>query len=55
MKRMGVLIVVALTAASILSGCVIVPAGGWHGGGWYHHGHGDAYRYGYRSPYRQGW
>lgn len=55
MKRVGVLVAVALMAASILSGCVIVPAGGWHGGGWYHHRPDYAYPYGYRYPYRRGW
>ena len=37
MKRMGVVLAVGLLAATILSGCVIVPLGGWHGGGGYHH------------------
>lgn len=30
MKRMGILLAVSLLAASILSGCVIVPVGGWY-------------------------
>ena len=43
MKRMGVLLAVALTAASILSGCILVPVegeyrGGWHHRRWHHHG-----------------
>ncbi len=53
MKRMGVLLVVALMAASILSGCVIVPVGGWYGrGGYYHH---YPYAYPHPYPYYRGW
>jgi hypothetical protein len=36
MARVGLLFAVALLTVSILSGCVIVPLGGWHGGGSYH-------------------
>ncbi len=45
MKRMGMLFAVALLAAMLLAGCVIVPYGGW-----YEEGHG--YRpYHYYRPY----
>jgi hypothetical protein len=58
MKRMFRLFGVALFAAMILSGCVIVPAGGWYGGGWYyrpypHRPYYYAYPHGY--PYYRGW
>ena len=33
MTRAGLLFAVALLTVSMLSGCVIVPLGGWHGGG----------------------
>jgi hypothetical protein len=47
MKRMSVLLAVAVLAASILSGCVIVPVDGFYGYG-YH------YRpYAYPYPYRR--
>ncbi len=47
MKRMSVLIAVAVLAASLLSGCVIVPVDGFYGYG-YH------YRpYAYPYPYRR--
>jgi hypothetical protein len=48
MKRMSVLLAVALLVSTILSGCVIVPLGGWYGGGGYHHS------YPYRPYYYQG-
>lgn len=32
MKGMGVLLGVALMVAAILSGCLVVPADGWHEG-----------------------
>ncbi len=34
MKRMGMLFAVALLAATLLAGCVIVPYGGWYGEGY---------------------
>ncbi len=45
MKRLNVLFAVALLAASLLSGCVIVPYEGYHGDGGYHH----------RGDYRDNW
>lgn len=47
MKRIAVLLAVALFAASILSGCVIVPLDGYYGYG-YHYG-----PYAYPYPYRR--
>jgi hypothetical protein len=38
MKRMGMLLAMAVLAGSLLSGCVVVPLGGWHGGGGHSHG-----------------
>jgi hypothetical protein len=49
MKRLGVLLAVALLAATILSGCVIVPFDGWYGYGYRYH----PYPYWYASPYRR--
>ena len=49
MKRMSMVFGVVLLAATLLSGCVVVPYGGWgwHGGydhgGYYHH-YGGGYR-----------
>ena len=41
MKRMSVVLAVGLLAATILSGCVIVPLGGWgYDDGGYYRGHG---------------
>jgi len=45
MKQIRAVLAVGLLVATILSGCVIVPVGGWeeeggyrgHGGGWYYH------------------
>ncbi len=54
MKRMGVLVAVALLAASILSACVIVPAGGWYEEGWHYRPNPYAYHYPY-PYYRRGW
>ena len=50
MKRMSVVLAVGVLVATILSGCVIVPLGGWgyYGGGGYHH------PYAYRPYYYQG-
>ena len=36
MTRVGLLFAVALLTVSLLSGCVIVPLGGWYGGGGHH-------------------
>jgi hypothetical protein len=45
MKRMGALVVVALMAASVLSGCIFVPVDGYR-----------PYRgYGYYPRYYPGW
>jgi hypothetical protein len=36
----AVKIIVAVTIAAVLSGCVVVPSGGYYrGGGYYGHGH----------------
>lgn len=43
MKRMGVLLAVALLAVSILSGCVIVPVDGFYGHGYRSYGHPHPY------------
>jgi hypothetical protein len=42
MKRIGMLLALVLMAVTLLSGCVVVPLGGWYGhgygeGGYYHH------------------
>ena len=55
MKRMSVGFAVGLLAATLLSGCVIVPRGGWgYGeGGYYYRGHGGGggySHYQYQSP-----
>lgn len=47
MKRMGALLAIALLAASILSGCVIVPLDGYYGYGYQHRPHA------YPHPYRR--
>jgi hypothetical protein len=44
MTRVRVLFAVALLTILMLSGCVIVPLGGWYGGGW-HHSHSGPYPY----------
>ncbi len=51
MKRLIVMLAIALTAGTILSGCVVVPVGGWgwHGGGGYYH------RPYYGGPYYRHW
>ncbi len=46
MKRIGMVLAIAVLAGSILSGCVLVPLGGWHGGGHYR---GHSYPYHYRG------
>lgn len=33
MKRV-IKLVLALAMVAAVSGCIIVPGGGWHGGGW---------------------
>lgn len=49
MKSMSMVLGLALMAATMLSGCVIVPLGGWYGHGYGHaHGYG---RGGYYHPY----
>jgi hypothetical protein len=58
MKRISVVLAVGLLAATILSGCVIVPLGGWgYGDGGYYRGHGGRGYY-HSSPdhpyYREG-
>ncbi len=53
MKQIRAVLAVGLLVATILSGCVIVPAGGWeveggygwHGGGGYHHSYPDHHYY----------
>ena len=56
MKQVTKLFAVALLAATILSGCVIVPAGGWYGDGWYARPYPYYYRpYPYSYPYYRGW
>ena len=48
MKRMSGVLAVGVLVATLLSGCVIVPLGGWgYGGGYYHH-------YSYRPYYDHG-
>ncbi len=44
MKRMSLVLAIGVLTATILSGCVIVPLGGWYvdggyyrGGGYYHY------------------
>jgi hypothetical protein len=51
MKSMSIVLALVLMAATMLSGCVIVPLGGWYG---YGHGHGrGGYGYHYTPyPYR---
>jgi len=55
MKPLSIALALVLMAATFLSGCVVVPLGGWHGHGHgYGHGHGGGgyyHHYGPR-PYR---
>jgi len=51
MKSMGMVFALVLLAATILSGCVIVPLGGWNGYGYGHGGGGYYHHYG-PYPYR---
>jgi hypothetical protein len=50
MKPLGMVLALALVAVTLLSGCVVVPLGGWYGYG-YGHGGGGYHRYG-PNPYR---
>ncbi len=45
MKRIGMVLTIALLAGSILSGCVVVPLDGWYGGRGYYRGHSYPYHY----------
>ena len=47
MKAVVLMVGLALLSSTILSGCVVVPAGGW---GWYGHGRGAHHYQGYPSP-----
>ncbi len=53
MKRMGAVLAVALIAASIFSGCIVVPADGWYPRGYYRRRGYDPYYpyYPYYYPY----
>ena len=55
MKPLSIALALVLMAVTLLSGCVVVPLGGWHGHGHgYGHGHGGGgyyHHYGPR-PYR---
>ena len=51
MKTMSKVFAVVLLAATILSGCVVVPLGGWYGYGYGHGGGGYYHHYG-PYPYR---
>lgn len=53
MKRMGKVLGVVLLAATLLSGCVVVPYGGWGSHGGYYGGGGYHRHYG-GGPYRGG-
>jgi hypothetical protein len=50
MKRIGMLLALVLMAVALLSGCVVVPLGGWYGHG-YGHGHGGGGYYQHYGPY----
>jgi hypothetical protein len=49
MKRMGMVLALVLMVATLLSGCVVVPLGGWYGHG-HGHGHGGGGYYQYYGP-----
>jgi hypothetical protein len=52
MKPLGMVLARVLVAATLLSGCVVVPLGGWYGYGYGHgHGGGGYHHYG-PYPYR---
>ncbi len=51
MKTMGKALGLILLAATLLSGCVIAPYGGWHGHGY---GHGGGSYYGHQGGYYRG-
>jgi hypothetical protein len=36
MKRLAILVTLAVALGSMLAGCIVVPAGGYYGGGGYH-------------------
>lgn len=46
MRLMSLLLAIALMGSALLSGCVIVPLGGWRG-----HGHGRGGHYYHSAPY----
>lgn len=53
MKRMSAVSAMLLLVAAMLSGCVVVPAGGWYGHGWYGprwHGPGGPGPHSYYGP-----
>ncbi|HTU03531.1 MAG TPA: hypothetical protein VMG58_16995 [Candidatus Sulfotelmatobacter sp.] len=53
MKRMAILVAAAALMAAALSGCVVVPVGGW---GWYGPGYGGRAYYAYPAyPYYRHW
>jgi 5-formyltetrahydrofolate cyclo-ligase len=52
MKSKGMVLALILMAATLLSGCVIVPLGGWHGHGYRHGYGGGGYYQHYGPPYR---
>ncbi len=43
MKRLGMVLAIAVLAGSILSGCVVVPLDGYYGGHGYYRGHPGPY------------
>lgn len=49
MRAIRVMILLSLVAGTLLSGCIIVPAGGWqgHGRGWHHPRYYSPYQYGH--------
>ena len=51
MKSLSMVLALVLMAATLLSGCVIVPLGGWGYGGGYYRDHGGGGYY-HSSPYR---
>ena len=53
MKSMSAILALVLLAATLLTGCVVVPLGGWHGHGYgYGYGGGGYYYHGGPRPYR---
>jgi hypothetical protein len=53
-RRVNVMLIVGLLGATLLTGCVVVPLGGWgYGGGGYYRREGGGGHYRYQSsPYR---